>query len=168
MADMYDVSFDSSVGTMVYISKNLPSIPQDATDAQGFELFKAFDVGGEFTEIFNIVDAGEFGGTSEVNSAATLRDGRLQKWLGTLDSGSMGITMGKTSSDPGQKIMRAAAKARALHSFKVVTSDEEVAYFAGYVTGVPKGIGTASDYLSSTLNIEISGRIFESIDAAGV
>jgi hypothetical protein len=166
MASIYDVSFTGSTGTKFYISPTLPNIPQTATDKEGYEIFAEFDegVGGNspFVEVFNIVDGGAIGGNIEVANAATLRDGKMQKWLGPEDPGSMAITLGYAAADPGQKLVKATKRKRAMAAFKVETPDGETFYFGGYVTGVPKNVGSSSDYLSSSFNIEVNVKIFDS------
>jgi hypothetical protein len=167
MASIYDVSFTGSVGTKIYVVDGRPNtvLPTQAR-ADQFTAFKTWWETQSPLEIYNIVDGGTVGGTREIQSAATLRDGKLQKWPGTMDPGSMSITLGIVGADPGQQLVRKLANAipPRLAAFRVEMPDETEAYFCGYVTGVPKEIGTASDYLSSAFTIEISVDVFQTSD----
>lgn len=166
MASIYDVTFIGSLGTKIYVVDGKPNIEQSLSRSAAFTAFKEWWDDQEPVEIYNIVDGGAYGGVREIQSAATLRDGKLQKWPGTIDPGSMSITLGVANGDPGQNLVRKLARAipPRLAAFRVEMPDETEAFFCGYITGAPKEIGTASDYLSSSFTIEVSADVFETTD----
>jgi len=162
MAGIYDISFVGSTGTNFSVRKDLPEIDLGLTDKECYEAWVAFDTQNSFTEISNVVDGGAIGGNTEVQSESLLANGRVQKWLGAQDPGSIAITLGESLDDPGQILIRKLVRKRKQASFKVVAPNGRIFYFAGYITGAPTNIGTSDDYLSSSFNIEINYAVFDS------
>ncbi len=76
-----------------------------------------------YIEIGEIEDGGEFGDTSESIPFTSLQDGRMRKFKGPRDAGTMPLIVGDDMLDEGQQALEAAEAQPHNYNFKVVLNN---------------------------------------------
>lgn len=152
MADDYG-AFPAS-GQRISISSNLPA----THDQAGFEAVTGF------TQIKDVTDIPQFGGTDEEIIHAPTDHRYKFKLKGGKDEGTVNLVAAVWSksgvSDPGQDLVRTAYDSDSDFSFKVEYNDNPggtsntIRYFIGKVMGIPEG-GSGSNVVSG-LNIPVA------------
>lgn len=95
-------------GATLGISASLPA----TYDAAGYAALT-------YTTAGSVEDFGEHGGSANVSRFVAVNDSVVQKFKGSIDYGSMNLTLGCMSSDTGQDLIDAAFASRNRYSVKV-------------------------------------------------
>lgn len=109
-----------------------------------------------------ITNMGELGGTAEVAKFTTVCDGKVNKRIGPMDSGSQNLEMAFVRGNAAQTILETAFASRAKVSVKVVyPGGADIDYYEAYVASQKRRIGGATDLLALNATLEIDGSIIE-------
>ncbi len=145
-------------GTKLYVSATLPT----ANTETAFEAVTA----GSWKEVGWITEIPEFGGSAQVNKFETLA-GRVIKFRGAEDAGSISIPYASDTSDEGQAVLRAAKASGAQIAFKIVypkidpgSTSGAIDYALGKVFGMTKSANTSGP-VRGTAQIEFDDSIVE-------
>lgn len=109
------VDVESLTGAALFISANLPDT-YDATGYQSTDLI--------WTEVGEIEDFGDHGGTKTVTTFIPIKTGTVAKVGGSIDYGTQSLMLGNLAGDAGQALLKTAFEAKNVHySIKIVYSD---------------------------------------------
>lgn len=119
-----------------------------------------------YTEVGEVEDMGEFGDESEEITFAALKDGRVRKFKGPRDAGTMTVVVGDDQADEGQAAMEAAEASPLDYNFKVVLNDavtlggtDSIHYFHGKVMSKRRNVGNVSNIVRRTFNVGVNSEI---------
>lgn len=98
-------------GAKLSISASLPA----TYDAAGYGA-----TGVAFTEIGEVENFGEHGGTANVSTFTNVDDATVQKLKGAKDYGTLSLTIGNVPSDAGQALIDTAFESTSRYSAKIV------------------------------------------------
>ena len=144
---MTAANVEMSVGSIVSVSAAQPA----TEDQAGYEALT-------FTEIGEVTSIGESGGTAQISSFTPVKSGVVNKRKGSIDYGTMSLSIAKDASDAGQVLLKAGfdgAAKETIHSFKIEESvSGEVTYFMGLISSFTTARGDANTILSHNSNIE--------------
>jgi len=143
---------NSSTGTTLAVSVTAPA----THDAAGFAALTWTDVG-------DVSDFGEPGGTTEVLEFVPVETGIKEKFLGVQDNGGYDFVIARDSAAAGQTILTDAYDNRTQISQRVTLPDGDIQYTRCFVASRPINIGSASNVLTISVNSVISGAIVEVI-----
>lgn len=154
----------TATGTKIYIAPSVAAEPADATAYAALT----------WTEITNILDAGEIGDNANIVTAATLADGRVQKAKGARDAGTANLMILPKSSDAGQTALIAAQGTSNMYPFKYALNDPlndtgvgEIHYFCAIVTGKRLQIGKNDSVLQRTVPLAVTTKVVEVAATSG-
>lgn len=121
-----------------------------------------------FIEVGEVEDGGEFGDESESITFTSLQDGRVRKFKGPRDAGTMTIVCGDDPSDEGQDAMVAAEATIFDYNFKLQLNDAltlggegSIYYFRAKVMSKRVNVGNVSNVVRRTFNLGINSAIIE-------
>ena len=144
----------SSVGTIVSVSTTAPA----TYDAAGFGAL-TFSPCGELSELPS------FGAEAALATHTPLATGIVAKRRGSLNYGSVALTMAFSNTDTGQAILQASAEAAAgqdaLVSVKVVLVNGEIQYFTSQVMSYKTNVGNADAITMAEVTLEIDNSIIK-------
>lgn len=144
----------SSVGTIVSVSTTAPA----TYDAAGFGAL-TFSPCGELSELPS------FGAEAALATHTPLATGIVAKRRGSLNYGSVALTMAFSNTDTGQTILQASAEAAAgqdaLVSVKVVLVNGEIQYFTSQVMSYKTNVGNADAITMAEVTLEIDNSIIK-------
>lgn len=144
---MTAVNVGLSVGTVIAASAASPA----TEDQAGYEAL-AWTVIGEITDI------GESGGTATITTFTPVASGVVNKRKGSIDYGTMALSIAKDAADTGQILLKAGfdgAQRNTVHSFRVAEPDSgDEAYFMGSISSFTTIRGDANAVMAHTCNIE--------------
>jgi hypothetical protein len=144
----------SSVGTIVSVSTFAPT----TYDAAGFAAL-TFSTCGELAELPS------FGAEAALATHTPLATGVVAKRRGSLNYGSVALTMAVSEEDTGQAVLQEAAEsgagADALVSVKVVLVNGEIQYFTGQVMSYKVNVGNADAITMAEVTLEIDNSIIK-------
>lgn len=130
------------------------------------ELVLADYVAESFIEVGEVEDLGEFGDEAEQITFTSLADGRVRKFKGPRDAGSITVVVGDDPTDEGQVAMEAAEGQPQDYIFKIVLNDalslggeDSNHYFVGKVMSKRRNVGNASNVVRRTFNVGINSAI---------
>jgi len=130
------------------------SISSGATLGVSSALPVTFDAAGynalTFTNIGEIVDAGEIAKAFNVVSHQSIGRSYPQKFKGTYDIGNFSLTVGTIKADAGQVLLQSGLAATASYSFKITLASGDVAEFTGKILKAGKG-ALSSDGIETTV-----------------
>ena len=136
-----------SVGTVISVSAAQPATENQA----GYEAL-TWSVVGEVT------DVGESGGTAQITSFTPVASGVVNKRKGSIDYGTMSLSIAKDVADAGQVLLKAGFDGVArntVHSFLVAEPDSgDEAYFMGSISSFTTVRGDANAVIAHNCNIE--------------
>ncbi len=142
------------IGTRLYASASLPATANEA----GYEALT-------WTEVGEITEVPEYGGSAEVVNHTPLATGITQKYHGAVNYGSLSIPLAYNSNDAGQIILETARKNRNRIAFKVGfpkidpgSTAGAIDYFQGKVFGFTKS-ASGGAVVSGSVNVEIETEI---------
>lgn len=144
----------SSVGTVVSVSTAAPT----TYTSTGFAAL-TWSACGELAELPS------FGAEAALATHTPLATGIVAKRRGSLNYGSVALTMAISDDDAGQVILQAAAEsaagADALVSVKVVLVNGEIQYFTGQVMSYKTNVGNADAITMAEVTLEIDNSIIK-------
>lgn len=142
----------SSVGTVVSVSANSPA----TYDAAGFAAL-SWSACGELAEL------PAFGAEAALATHTPLATGIVAKRRGSLNYGSVALTMALSDADGGQTVLQDAAEAGAgldaQVSVKVELVNGEVQYFTAQVMSYRTNVGNADAITMAEVTLEIDNSI---------
>jgi hypothetical protein len=120
-----------------------------------------------WVEVGEVEDLGQFGDTSNEVTFTSLKDGRVRKFKGSKNAGTMALVCGDDPADLGQKKMDVAeVDSRFEYGFKVVINNQVtsngldgVDYFRGLVMSNPKTVGASDNIVRINYSIAINSAI---------
>lgn len=144
----------SSVGTVVSVSTSAPA----TYDSTGFSAL-TWATCGELAELPS------FGAEAALATHTPLATGIVAKRRGSLNYGSVALTMAVSEDDAGQTILQDAAEAAAgtdaLVSVKVVLVNGEIQYFTSQVMSYKVNVGNADAITMAEVTLEIDNSIIK-------
>lgn len=144
----------SSVGTVVSVSTSAPA----TYDSTGFSAL-TWATCGELAELPS------FGAEAALATHTPLATGIVAKRRGSLNYGSVALTMAVSEDDAGQTILQDAAEAAAgtdaLVSVKVVLVNGEIQYFTSQVMSYKVNVGNADAITMAEVTLEIDNLIIK-------
>lgn len=144
----------SSVGTVVSVSTSAPA----TYNATGFGAL-TWATCGELAELPS------FGAEAALATHTPLATGIVAKRRGSLNYGSVALTMAVSEDDAGQTILQDAAEAAAgtdaLVSVKVVLVNGEIQYFTAQVMSYKVNVGNADAITMAEVTLEIDNSIIK-------
>jgi hypothetical protein len=142
----------SSVGTIVSVSATAPA----TYDATGFAAL-TWSACGE------LADLPAFGAEAALATHTPLKTGIVAKRRGSLNYGSVTLTMALSEVDAGQTILQtkgsAAAGASALVSVKVALVNGDIQYFTAQVMSFKTNVGNADAITMAEVTLEIDNSV---------
>lgn len=125
-----------------------------------------------FTAVGEVEDLGEFGDESAEIVFTSLADGRVRKFKGPRNAGTVNVTCGDDPNNVGQDAMVVAEASTLDYNFRVefndaptVSGTPSVHYFSGKVMSKKHNVGNASNIIKRMFAVGINSQIF-SVDAA--
>lgn len=144
----------SSVGTVVSVSTTAPA----TYDSAGFAAL-TFSACGELAELPS------FGAEAALATHTPLATGIVAKRRGSLNYGSVALTMAVSDADTGQTVLQDAAEAAAgtdaAVSVKVVLVNGEIQYFTAQVMSYKVNVGNADAITMAEVTLEIDNSIIK-------
>ena len=144
----------SSVGTEVYVDDTAPA----TYDATGFAAL-TWALCGE------LADLPSFGSEAALATHTPLATGVVAKRRGSINYGSVTLTMAVSATDAGQAILQALGEAGAGSdsnvSVKVVLVSGEVQYFTGQVMSYKVNVSNADAVTMAEVTLEIDNSIIK-------
>ena len=144
------MAYFSSAGSTLAISAAAPA----SEDAAGYNALT-------WTNIGEITELGELGATSNLITHNPVSDKITRKLKGARNFGAMNLSMARDTSDAGQTLLRTAAAADGLYSFRLTLQNGAKMYFRGLVMGTPTSVGGVDSVTAMTCNLELSSAIVE-------
>lgn len=144
---------DLAVGTTIEASASEPA----TYDSAGFAALS-------FTPIGDVESIGEFGGSAEVSTFVPLDTGTVKKKKGSIDYGTINLSIGRLDGDAGQDLLKAGfdgAQRNTVHSFKVTNNDGTIAYFTGLITSFTRQVNDANAVFRVMCNVELDNSVVE-------
>lgn len=142
----------SSVGTIVSVSATAPA----TYDATGFAAL-TWSACGE------LADLPAFGAEAALATHTPLKTGIVAKRRGSLNYGSVTLTMGLSDTDTGQVILQskgsAAAGTSASVSVKVALVNGDIQYFTAQVMSYKTNVGNADAITMAEVTLEIDNSV---------
>jgi len=142
----------SSVGTAVSVSTTAPATYNEA----GFEAL-TWSLVGELAELPS------FGAEAALATHTPLKTGIVAKRRGSLNYGSVALTMAVSDTDTGQTVLQDAAEAAAgtdaQVSVKVVLVNGETQYFTAQVMSYKVNVGNADAITMAEVTLEIDNSV---------
>ena len=142
----------SSVGTVVSVSANSPA----TYDSAGFAAL-SWSPCGELAEL------PAFGAEAALATHTPLATGIVAKRRGSLNYGSVALTMALSDTDTGQTVLQDAAEAGAGQdaqvSVKVELVNGEIQYFTAQVMSYRTNVGNADAITMAEVTLEIDNSI---------
>lgn len=114
---------------------------------------------------------GEFGDEATSVKFSSISDARVRKAKGVKDAGTMALTCGRDTTDPGQDALIAAEATNNKYPFRVTYPDrltpqgtDSVEYFRALVLSKRTNIGGADNIIRRSFSLDIDSEIF-AVDA---
>lgn len=132
-----------------------------ATDQSEFEADSYIEIGGA-------IDIGEFGDESTEVTSIPLSEGRVLKFKGSRNAGTLALIVDYRADDVGQQALVAAEATTFDYNFKVEIDDAgpldttgTVNYFRAKVMSKRQAVGAADNMVRRTFNLGINSAIVE-------
>ena len=142
----------SSVGTIVSVSSTAPA----TYDATGFAALT-------WSQCGELADLPAFGSEAALATHTPLKTGIVAKRRGSLNYGSVTLTMALSDADTGQAILQtkgsAAAGASASVSVKVALVNGDIQYFTAQVMSFKTNVGNADAITMAEVTLEIDNSV---------
>lgn len=155
------MAVNTTQGSTLYIGTT--AAIDESSDAQAKIDFAA----DTYIEVGEVEDIGEFGDESEEVTFTAIADGRVRKFKGPRDAGTMSAVSGRDTNDEGQDAMLAAEAENLNYNFKVVANDkvtlggdDSIRFFRGQVMSKRENFGNVSNITRITFNIGINTPIY--------
>lgn len=115
-----------------------------------------------YTNVGEISDMGAFGAVYELVTFNDIGSRKTRKFKGTVNYGSMQLTIGRDPSDAGQTVLiegTDGTEIDTVHSFKATLQDGEVQYFQGKLMSYDTQVGAANNIVSANTTVELDSTI---------
>lgn len=139
------------LGTKIAVSSTLPA----TEDLAGYGA-----VGMVYTTVGEVVEIPSFGAEHETVTFTALADGVTRKYHGSVNYGSMTISVGLDADDAGQTALKTALSSKARVTFKITYADGTIDYFQGKVFSFRRS-SSLGEVNRAEVNIEIETKIVE-------
>ncbi len=142
-----------NTGMLIALVAGVPA----TEDAAGYAALTYINVG-EVTSI------GAYGSTTDVITHMPLATGRVEKFKGFTNNGSIAMDMARDAADLGQIALSSGADGankNAQHSFKVTYPSGDIDYFQARIFGYSKNPGGANSIVSASTSVEVNSDIVE-------
>jgi hypothetical protein len=142
-----------SVGTVVAVSASTPATYTEA----GFGALT-------FTDVGEVTNLGEFGGTAQITQHIPLATGIVAKRKGSIDYGTAALQIGKLIGDAGQVILKDGFdgdEAYSVHSFEITDEAGNIAYFTGLIGSFTTVYNDANTVTAVNCNVELDNKVIE-------
>lgn len=113
-----------------------------------------------WTEVDGILSIAERGDTVEDVSEPTLKDGRIEHFIGAKDGGSFDIPIKYIEGDAGQAILKGGAGTNTVYSFQEVDIDGEAHFYYGRVMSYRRREATPNTYKGYIAGIGVNSARF--------
>mgnify|MGYP006172880589 CR=1 FL=1 len=146
------MTVQSSLGTTISIHFGVPA----TYDTDGFDAIMTF------SEVGEVADVGEFGGSMTPNTHTPVKTGIVNKVEGPIDYGNQTLQMARMTGDDGQVIAKAGfdgANKGKVHSFKVVYVDGLIEYYTGIITAFTSNVGSASAVRNAGITVALNNKV---------
>ena len=144
----------SSVGTVVSVSNSSPATYNSA----GFAALT-------WTACGELAELPSFGAEAALATHTPLATGIVAKRRGSLNYGSVALTMAVSDDDGGQTILQDAAEAAAgtdaQVAVKVVLVNGEIQYFTAQVMSYKVNVGNADAITMAEVTLEIDNKVIK-------
>lgn len=141
-----------AVETAAGASISISATPPPTQDQAGYE-----DAAVIYSPIGEVTDIPEFGDASAEVTHTPLSTRLTQKFKGSVDAGSISISLGVDRADAGQVLLRAAKDSvNALYTFRVQLDSGDKTYFQARVMSFTTAVGTIDSIVSGTALVAIS------------
>ena len=110
-----------------------------------------------YTDIAEVTNFGESGGTATVTSFTPVNSGVVNKRKGSKDYGTMSLSLASDIADAGQILLKAGfdgAQEQTIHSFEITDNAGNITYFMGLISSFTTVRGDANAIISHNCNIE--------------
>lgn len=129
-----------------------------------------------WVEVGEVTNFGEFGAQYAEITHTPVGNPTVQKFKGSLNQGTISLTLGRVPVDAGQEDLRAALASYDSYDFKIELNDKPAGvsakpttfYFPGKVMSYTTSIGGPDQVVTATANIGIDGDIIEVAATTGV
>ncbi len=138
---------NSLAGATIAISASIPA----TYDAAGYGATAMV-----YTSIGKVENFGEHGGTKTITTFIPADTGTVEKVGGSIDYGSMALTIGSVPGNAGQVLLKTAlANANTHYSIKLTYPDTEIHYMDVLVSKCVNQDGTANDVLKLMSQLDL-------------
>jgi hypothetical protein len=114
-----------------------------------------------YTEVGEITNIPEYGGSYELVSHEPLGDRSVVKRKGSINHGSITLQIGKDISDAGQELLKTAYGGDEVYSFKITLQDGTVQYTTGQVFSYTTNVGSSNQITGIGCQVEFDTEIIE-------
>ena len=145
----------TSTGATLGVVADVPTTFDDT----GYSALTYVDVG-------SLVDLPEYGPNTAVVESLPLATGRVEKFKGFINNGSISLGLEIDFEDAGQAILEAGvtgATKNDQHSFKITYPDGTIEYFTGKIFSYTRAPGSANSMVGSTVQVEIDTDIVRAL-----
>jgi hypothetical protein len=119
-----------------------------------------------YIEIEEVEDGGQVGDESAAITFTALKDGRVRKFKGPRDAGTLALVVGKDALDEGQAALIAAEGQKFDYNFKIMLNDQitlggtpTILYFYAKVMSKRDNVGNVSNVVKTTFNLGVNSPI---------
>ena len=117
-----------------------------------------------FTNVGEVVSIGEHGGTTALVTHTPLNQRTTKKFKGSINNGSMAVSLGMDLSDAGQQILIDGALGANIdvdHAVKLIYQDGSIEYFQAKIMGYSRNPGSADQIVGASATFELVGAIVD-------
>lgn len=163
------MTVNAASGARLFIgTTGIPLVPKPYNPLTDAAALLADFQADSYIEVGEVEDGGEFGDQSETINFTSLSDGRVRKFKGPRDAGTMNIVVGDDPTDVGQDALVAAEAQIQDYNFKIVLNDAASLggsgsehYFYAKVMSKRQNLGQANNIVRRTFALGINSPIVE-------
>lgn len=139
------MAVQTSAGASVAISAALPA----TFDSTGYAALT-------YTSIGEVTEIGEFQGEYASVTHIPLADRVVRKFKGSVNYGTLPLTMAYDSDNAGQDLLETASSDDDDYSFKITMQDGTIRYMTGQVMSFKLNVGSADSMVTATSTVEVT------------
>ncbi|WP_299082827.1 hypothetical protein [uncultured Paraglaciecola sp.] len=121
-----------------------------------------FDVAGyaalTFTTVGEITNLGEFGSEATLITHSSIDNKIIRKFKGSVNIGSMNMTLGLDTDDAGQILMKAGQALDLPSAFELTTQNGDIYYFQAMIMSFKPNPAGVDDVLTASCTLELTGQ----------
>lgn len=147
------MTVQTNAGTSLAIVSGAPATNNQA----GFEALS-------FTNVGEIVSIGEHGAAYALVTHSPLDSRRVKKFKGSVNDGSIAVSLGMDLTDAGQTALVAGADGAnvdADHSIRIRYQDNSVEYFTAKVMSYTRNPGSIDSIVAANTTLEVTNQIVD-------